>query len=220
MPMPRSNIKGMKIGRLTVLSEAGIHPTRKAVLWLCQCECGNRKIVEGRLLRNGTSKSCGCYMREGHNGRTHGQSDSITYSSWRAMLARCKSRHVAYERYTGRGVLICHRWQNSFENFLDDMGHRPDKKHTLDRINNDGNYEPGNCRWATWTQQQRNRRDNVLVTFRGRTMCLKAWADAIGLRYPILQGRLRSGWSVEAMLTLPVKRGVHYRERLKELAKI
>jgi hypothetical protein len=103
------------------------------------------------------------------------------HDAWRGMLARCRNpRHPSYKNYGGRGITACERW-NSFENFLDDMGKRPSPKHSLDRIDNNGNYEPGNCRWATRREQANNTRMNRFVTFDGRTMTLAQWARETGI---------------------------------------
>jgi hypothetical protein len=121
------------------------------------------------------------------------------------MKCRCYNpKDINYLRYGGRGITVCDRWRDSFTNFLADMGECP-KRLTLDRIDNDGNYEAGNCRWATPKQQQRNKRYNLVLTHNGRTQCLKAWAEETGLNYNTLHGRLRNGWSVSEALTTPAR---------------
>jgi hypothetical protein len=162
---PLIDLTGRRFGRWTVVSFArtnGVHPR-----WNCACDCGTQREVDGSLLRRGNSTSCGCYRREMAAGLTltHGHAShaapSGTYKTWCAMLARCRRQnHIVYDRYGGRGISVCERW-HSFENFLADMGERPEGM-TLDRVDVDGNYEPENCRWATATEQNRNRSTNVI----------------------------------------------------------
>jgi len=138
--------------------------------------------------------------------RTHGLSRTPQYGLWRTMRARCLNpRNVSYHLYGARGITVCERWLNDYSAFLADVGPRPSPQHTLDRYpNNDGHYEPGNVRWATPTQQHRNKRTNRLITFRGDTRCLEDWAEHYGLTRDCLRSRLRMGWSIEAALLTPV----------------
>lgn len=137
--------------------------------------------------------------------RTHGQSESSTYQSWQAMRRRCQDPNFnVYPNYGGRGIKVCDRWQ-SFVKFRADMGERPEG-HTLGRINTDGDYEPDNCRWETWTQQQRNRRGNHTITFDGLTLTMAEWSERTGIPYRSLEKRInRDGWPVEDALTIPVR---------------
>lgn len=133
---------------------------------------------------------------------THGMTGTPTFVAWSSMLARCTNRKAKdYPRYGGRGITICERWR-SFENFLADMGERPEGM-TLDRERQDGNYEPGNCRWATPTQQARNRCTNVLVTHAGITATIAEWAERTGLERKTLQWRIRAGWNTARALSTP-----------------
>jgi hypothetical protein len=148
---------GERYGRLTVRAYAG--QPRRERRWLCECDCGEMVEVGTGSLRSGNTRSCGCLRRDTNTARltTHGASKTRTYASWKTMLQRCDDEnHVAFSYYGGRGITVCERWR-SFENFLADMGKRPEGK-TLDRIDPDGNYEPSNCRWATYKEQRANHR--------------------------------------------------------------
>jgi hypothetical protein len=158
------NLSGMKFGRLSIVSYAGMNRHSQS-LWLCRCDCGKDKIIRSLTLKNGESTSCGCRQREvvGSMNRTHGCASANNrtpeYRSWKAMWTRCTNRKQKDAKtYIGRGITICKRWK-SFENFLADMGPKPSLKHSIDRYpDNDGNYEPGNCRWATAKEQSSNSR--------------------------------------------------------------
>lgn len=160
--MMHGNVKdltGMRFGRLRVLNREGSTKDGCAT-WACICDCGSKLIVRGHTMRDGRSKSCGCLSREftGKQFTTHGKSSTPEYRSWLKMRERCHNpRHHQHSDYGGRGIGICKRW-DSFAAFVEDMGERPTPQHTLDRINNNGNYEPGNCRWATRKDQNRNTR--------------------------------------------------------------
>lgn len=153
-------------------------------------------------------KSCGCYRREiGDRTRTHGQSKSREFAAWSNMLDRClNQRNGDYANYGGRGITVCDRWRESFENFLADMGQRPSPAHSLDRIDNDGPYAPGNCRWATAdTQRQNNRQRVVYIEHAGERLPLTAWARRLSMTPAALRRRLRRG-SVAEALTTPRRR--------------
>jgi hypothetical protein len=173
--MPKTiDLAGQAFGRLTVIE---LHPERCAdgtVRWICQCACGAFTVKRSRDLRNGNSRSCGCLLREltadpdgplGMTRRKHGHAalgqQSPEYRCWVDLKQRCTNpRNRRYADYGGRGIAVCERWLNSFTAFLADMGQRPGPEYSLDRVDNDGPYAPGNCRWATQSEQQRNRRDN------------------------------------------------------------
>jgi len=140
-----------------------------------------------------------------HYNATHGMTGTPTYTSWAEMKQRCYNPNDPFfGRYGGRGIAVCDRWRNSFEAFLEDMGVRPCGT-TIDRVNNDEHYSPGNCRWATHKEQARHRRNSVMLTFQGETMCIAAWAEHVGLNRKTLEKRLNHhGFTVEEALTLPL----------------
>jgi hypothetical protein len=156
----RLEITGQRFGRLAVIGFAKIDGRRRAH-WLCRCDCGNEVVVRGQSLRSGDTQSCGCLqqfanLKHGHR-RSH--SPSPEYISWCSMLTRCTNpKATGFANWGGRGITVCERWLHSFANFLADMGLKPSPDLSLDRIDNDGNYEPGNCRWATPEEQNNNQR--------------------------------------------------------------
>lgn len=154
------DMTGKKFGRLTALSVNREPRKEKKLHWNCVCDCGNTAIVDGSLMRSGNTKSCGCLHNEmlGAMRRTHGKSGTPEYHAWHDMMQRCfKEDHKWYPEYGGRGIKVCKRW-HKFENFITDIGKRPDSTYSLDRKDNDGDYTPDNCRWATRRQQYHNRR--------------------------------------------------------------
>lgn len=170
---------GQKHGRLFVLSNAGMNKNRQT-MWHCICDCGkNTTVVNGNLV-SGNTKSCGCGESEsrGRVQKTHGESEGSEYNIWHHMKYRCLNPNSKnYKDYGGRGIKVCDRWINSFENFLADMGKMPTPKHSIDRFpDNNGNYEPTNCRWATQTEQCRNRRTSHWVEYHGEKKVLQEWA--------------------------------------------
>jgi hypothetical protein len=173
----------------------------KNLRWLCQCECGNTNTVQGGTLLNGRTLSCGCLQRE--TATTHGMEHTLTYTVWAQMKARClNSKHKSYERYGARGIEVCDRWLK-FENFYADMGEKP-RGRSLDRVDNNGNYEPLNCRWASNLEQNNNRSNNWRLTFQGKTLTVAQWAREVSIAPESIKSRLKLNWSVEDTLTTPV----------------
>jgi hypothetical protein len=155
------DMAGRVFGRLTVLNFS--HVAKKRSYWRCVCGCvaGTVRIVRTDHLKSGNTKSCGCLQREMTGGihRTHGRYETPEYHAWESMKQRCyNKRHASYSDYGGRGITMCDRWLESFENFFSDMGKKPSAHHSIDRRDNDGNYDPSNCRWATDSEQRRNKR--------------------------------------------------------------
>lgn len=156
---PRVDLVGRRFGRLVVVAFDGM-ASRSTSKWVCVCDCGSRPTVSGQHLRNGGIRSCGCLRREvaALVRRSHGRSLTAEYTTWSSMKSRCENRNDrSFKRYGAVGISVCGRWRDSFENFLHDMGPRPAGR-SIDRINGAGNYEPGNCRWATRSEQNLNRR--------------------------------------------------------------
>lgn len=189
------DITGHRFGLYTVVKRAGRNASGTP-LWLCRCDCGHEGLVQGGSLRIGRSKGCRTCR---HGLRRHGMEGTREYRAWSAAKSRCtNSTHAMWPQYGGRGIRMCQRWM-LFDNFIADMGNRPDGT-SLDRINNDGNYEPGNCRWATRSQQQRNKRSNPMVEYEGRQITVTELAERTGVRYRLLRDRIASGWSVSESL--------------------
>lgn len=214
MPV-KHNLTGRIFGRWVVLREAepklyGGKPTRQ---WLCCCLCGVERVLKQGVLLRGTSTQC--------NKCGHGDCGGLSklhrreYTSWRGAKSRCTDpRDRGWRNYGGRGISVCDRWMygesgiSAFACFVVDMGPRPSPKHSLDRINNDGNYEPGNCRWATLKQQHRNTRRTRFLTVGSITKCVRAWAEEYGIDSRQIHMRLNRGWSVEDAITKPIARKV------------
>ena len=153
------SMTGRRFGRWQVVSFS--HLGSGGARWLCLCDCGTSMVVNGSNLRRGLTKSCGCLKVEtaGVQSRTHGKSNAPEYRSRAAMIQRCSNpENIGFDLSGGRGVAVCERWLESFENFYADMGPKPSPQHSIDRIDPDGIYEPSNCRWATPLEQRHNRR--------------------------------------------------------------
>ena len=190
---------GEKYGRLTLLSSF-VEKQRR--YWLCRCACGKEKAVLQQALKNGNTKSCGCLQKESRF--VHGGYYLPEYQVWCGMKRRCyRLKAGDYKDYGGRGIRVCERWRNSFPNFLEDMGSRPSANYSLDRIDVNGNYEPSNCRWASASEQNNNKRGNHLITFRGETLTETEWRKRLGFDVGIIRQRLARGWSAERALTTP-----------------
>jgi len=198
-----ANVPGQRFGLLTIIKRVANNKWGRAC-WLCLCDCGNEVISSSDDLNRGDTKSCGCTrILHGHNRRTN---KSQSYRAWDSMIQRCtNSKNKSYHRYGGRGITVCQRWMQ-FEYFIQDMGEPPTDGYTLDKIDNNDNYYKENCRWATMKEQARNRRNNKMLSHKGTTMCLTAWAEKLGVRKDILSWRLNYGWSTEKTLTTPVQK--------------
>lgn len=194
--------------RLKVIEFAGLNKYGQAT-WLCDCQCGNRKVVAGYRLKGRHTKSCGCLQPETARRMKyiHGGSYTPEYDAWKAMIQRCTNvKNPSYFRYGARGITVCTAWRKSFQRFLEDMGPRPSPQHTLERVDNSAGYSPENCIWATHSEQARNTRHNRRITFRGQSRSVGEWAEVVGIRAGTISWRIRSGWSILRALTEPVRR--------------
>lgn len=193
------DLKGQRFGRWMVESYAG--SDGRNATWNCVCECGVTKKVRASHLRSGISQSCGCLARSKAR-VTHTRHGEISngvrtaeYIAWQSMLSRCRNPNTSrFAQYGGRGIKVCDRWQN-FENFLADMGRKPAANYSMDRIDVDGNYEPSNCRWATDTEQNRNRSNTLKVEMDGETLTLVEACGKLKLDYFAVRRRLKKGIS-------------------------
>ncbi len=202
LPSRAKDKTGQTFGKLLVLRFMGLDKRHQS-LWECQCVCGNLKIVRGECLSSGNVAVCCHSCALTIHGHTIEGSVAPEFQTWKNMLARCKStrkRDRIY--YLDRGITICERWKASFANFLADMGGRQSALHSIDRIDNNGNYEPGNCRWATAAQQSDNRGITKLFTLGNESRTATDWARKIGIGRSAMIKRLRK-WPLERALTDP-----------------
>lgn len=180
--------------------------------FLCRCVCGEVREVTKNGVRSGRSKSCGCRgVVFVTHGATRGRKRTPEYTAWRSMISRCyMPSSTGYSWYGARGIRVCDRWRgkDGFTCFLADMGPRPGRGYSVDRVNVNGDYEPGNVRWATWVEQAGNRRNSLLLTHEGRTMPLTEWAEEVGILPATIWSRLTYlKWPVSKALTKAVRRG-------------
>lgn len=201
------DLTGRQCDYLYVIGKASYRGHRgRDIYWNCRCVCGKEYAVRADVVTK-PGKSCGCITRQKIIAacRSHGMEGSPEYRSWSQAKCRCcNPRNHAYASYGGRGIKMCERWRNSFEDFLADMGPRPSLDYSLDRYpNNDGDYEPGNCRWATRSQQQTNRRNTRFITRDGVTLPLAEWARRVGLSASVIHARISHGWTAERALATP-----------------
>jgi hypothetical protein len=201
------DITGQKFNRLTAIKR--IEGTK----WLFKCDCGIEKILTKWDVMSGNTKSCGCLNAElikircKENMTKHGMYQTKEYRAWHSMKDRCLCpTNKFYDYYGGRGIKICDSWLNSFENFFKDMGYAPTQQHSIDRIDNNGNYEPNNCRWATKREQVINRRNSFMITYKGETKAIAEWSDIYGICINVIRKRIKLfGWDVEKAFTTPVR---------------
>lgn len=204
------NLIGEKINRLTI--QFFVCNKGKFPWYMCLCECGHQKSICIYKVISGKTQSCGCLLdektKQGAN-LIHGEARRGKWKKefrlWVNIRQRCYNENCkAYKNYGGRGIKVAERWMMSFQDFLEDAGRAPSPNHSFERINNDGNYEPGNCRWATRKEQNNNTRQNFFIEYKGQTKTLAQWCDELNLRYDRIIQRLRKfNYSVEEAFTKP-----------------
>lgn len=221
MGRPLIDLTGQRFGILTVIEPIYIE-TSKRWKWRCKCDCGNETLSYANNLKH--MHSCGCLHRKWSHERLykHGKSHSRLFPIWQSMRQRCNNpKNHAYDRYGGRGIKVCKAWDEDFEAFekwalangYDENA--VGKSCTLDRINNDGDYEPRNCRWADGKVQNNNKNNCVFIEYSGQRKTIAEWSEITGLSHSTILGRIRRGWGVEEALTTSPKR--HKRTRIAEV---
>jgi hypothetical protein len=211
VPPRVKNQIGRRFYRLTVVAYS--HKRNAHHHWLCACDCGNLTTISvTHIGRKGpkAQKSCGCLLREStiRRSTTHGGRKTLEWDAWARIIDRCTNANApGWKNYGGRGITVCKEWRHDFAAFLAHVGPRPSPQHSIDRIDNSQGYTPGNVRWATRTEQNRNRRNNHRLEFRGEARCLAEWGDVTGIPAKVINDRInRDGWSVERALTTPAKK--------------
>lgn len=201
------DLTGKIFHKLTVLKRAKKTQNHYAC-WECLCECGNVTVVCGNDLRTGHTGSCGCLRKELAFKKTfvHGMSNTSTYNTWFHMINRCYNpADSTFANYGGRGITVCQKWRNDFMAFYKDVGERPSKKHSIDRIDTNGDYNPTNVRWATQKEQCNNKRNNINITINGQMHTAIQWASLVGIEPNTLYARLRRGWPPEKAILAPIR---------------
>lgn len=205
------DLTGKRFGRLKVI-ERVFNEKKNGTKWMCECQCGKRVVVQSSDLKSGHTKSCGCYKRDHllSSINLHGKRHTRLYNAWSNMKQRCYNKNSErYEDYGGRGIEVCQEWLDDFMNFYNwamANGYRDDL--TIDRIDNDKGYSPDNCRWATYKEQANNKRNNVLLLYKGEKKTLGEWAEEVGMGYETLHSRIFiQKMSIEKALNEPLKKG-------------
>lgn len=201
------DLSGQQYGNLFVVERCVENTKQNKPMWLCKCTCGKIVSVNGNSLRRGKTRSCGCLQKSIVT--RHGKRYTSIYNIWRNMKARCyNENNISYKYYGARGIRVCDEWINSFESFYKwSINNGYNNGLTIDRLNNNKNYEPNNCRWVNMTEQQNNRRNNRLITYTGETKTLSQWASLYGIKVVTLSQRLKHNWDIEEALTTPVDDG-------------
>ena len=202
------DLVGETFGSLTVIKEVEkyIHPSGSTTrMWECKCSCneGTVKNYRADSLKTGKSLSCGC-IRKSYP-LTHGMTGTLEFNIWRGMKYRCNNSNFSgYKYYGGKGIKVCERWEESFENFYQDMGKIPSENHSIERIKSNEDYTPENCKWATKLEQGRNTSFNHNIEYKGEIKCLSEWAEFLDMKYSTLSNRIQRGWTVERAFTSPI----------------
>lgn len=209
------DLTGIRFGKLTVV-ERDCGDIGTGAYWICRCDCGNYSVASTSNLKKGASKSCGCSKKENKSNLSHGMSNSKLYKVWVAMKRRCENKaDSGYHNYGGRGIAVCEEWKNDFVSFCKwamDNGYKEGL--TIDRINNDGNYSPENCRWATRKEQASNLRKTIFLEYCGERYSLSQWGDITGYGSHAIYDRVFiRGWAVEDALSIPVNTYKNYKKK-------
>lgn len=204
--MPKfDDLTGKRFGRLVAVARI---LDKRPTQWKWLCDCGRTAILPYGNVSRGRTKSCGCLQREmrGHCHETHGGVGEDLYSVWTGMKGRCwNPNNHKYHRYGGRGISICERWTD-YAKFRDDMGERPSGAYSLDRIDNDGDYEPSNCRWANLSEQANNRSGNRRIEFNGDVKTVAEWSRFLGICYATLWHRINNNWSIDDAFSREIRK--------------
>lgn len=202
-------LTGKRFGTWTVVEKVNDVGGVYNSLWKCRCDCGTEKTMKGKVLIEGRSKSCGCNRPPNKSATKHGMSNTKVYHAWQSMISRCeRTYNYRYEQYSKRGITVCPEWRESFETFYEyvsKLEHYNEKGYSLDRINNDEGYKPGNVRWADSYTQMNNTTRNRHIEIDGITKTLAEWVKLYNMKYRTVENRLRKGWSAYDALTKPVK---------------
>lgn len=210
------DLSNMRFGRLICIKPVARYEKSRAIIWQCKCDCGNVIEVVSNSLTSGNTRSCGCLQKETaaktcrkrtiHGFGAKKMTNSGLYKSWAHMKERCLSPNCPdFKNYGGRGITICDKWL-TFKGFWDDMGPTYAEGATIDRIDNNGNYEPGNCRWASRSVQNNNKRNNRMIEYQGIEKTMAEWARCLGINYSTLANRLYCGWSIDRSINTPAHR--------------
>ncbi len=191
--------RGKRFGKLTVIKQ---NIGAKKTSWECLCDCGNTTVVVGGNLTSRNTISCGCVRlsnyKNGTNNRKHGMVHTVEFFTWSRIKQRCyNTSNLKYPSYGERGIKVCDRWLESFNNFFEDMGYRPSDCNSIDRIDNDGDYCPENCKWSTPKEQANNRRLRKSISYNGITMSYAWWSLSLGGTRHLVSHRIKRGWSEE-----------------------
>ena len=200
---PYIDLSGKRFGRWTAIEYVGRSK------WRCKCDCGTIKVVQGRHLKSGASKSCGCYEHEQlvKRNTTHGDNKTPLHYHWLDIKKRCSNpKFRQFKDYGGRGIYVCDEWINDFPAFRDwSLANGYEKGLTIDRIDNDGPYAPWNCRWTDRTTQNNNRRSNHILSANGKSQTVMQWSKETGIDESVIRGRLKRGWSEKDAVTVPLR---------------